>query len=164
MSAPSEKMIDCPFATHMGPREDDTLRCAPLVELVGFECGITSYYCKVHIAAGGPDVPIEDVPRLAKLLIKGVAGRLKGGDCPRYGGESRFNLDEAFARLAARCSKDELEGVFIKALEHWIAISREHGTGDGGGHTDEVIAQKAQRIADAHGLNDVLEAWGRERA
>lgn len=152
---------DCPYGEEV-PGETWARKCAKYSEAAGFGCTVHTGTCNLHFDAGGPDVPVDSTPELrACLKTDFLRTRIGAGDCPRYRGA--LDLDDAFARYAALSTKEEQAELLVRALEHWIAVGKKHGIGPHGGHPDDVIAEKAAKIARDHGLEDALNAWEAER-
>ena len=142
---------DCPDARKVTAIH---VTCEKFCAAAGFTCSVLHNACDVHEKAGGPDVPIDDVPALRARLTGLLKARIIGGDSPAYQGANPVMLDDAFAKFAARATKQEQGEVLIGALERW----REIGV-DKEGHQPEVIERKIQKMAKDHGLEDVLDAW-----
>ncbi len=145
--------IDCPYGTRLD-KDSKLILCQKLSEAAAFKISVCDPHCHIHYDAGGPDVPIDDVPYLRGMLTMDFAARITAGDCPKFQSANPMDLDQAFARFASRTTKKAQKELLIAAITEWSSIPPEDG-----GHPPEVIEQKAEQIAVDHGLEDVLSSW-----
>ena len=145
--------IDCPYGRRLA-EDSEIILCQRLSDAAGFKISVCDPHCHIHYDAGGPDVPIDNVPYLRHMLTLDFAARITAGDCPKFQAPNPVDLDDAFLKFASRTTAKQQRQLLIQAVTEWSALPPEDG-----GHPPEVIEQKAQKIAKDHGLEKVLAAW-----
>ena len=109
---------------------------------------------KQEMAAGGWDVPREEVPEFPAQIRARIIGRLRHGDCPMYQGPNPIDIEDAASRLTALLTGAETQTVLISIGDSWSELS-----GKPGGHPVEVVEQKLKQLARVWGIESDLDRW-----
>ncbi len=141
-------MPDCPYGTRLS-EEGPVIRCQKLSEAVGFIVSICDPHCLAHQKAGGPDVPVEDVPRLATVIRGSLVARLISGDAPEYQDVNPIDIHLAAEQLKKLLSLSEQRQLLHDIADSWSV----------GGHTAEVVEQKLVLVAGTWGMEQELAVW-----
>ena len=145
-------MAKCPY--EVGGTEQHA-HCQKFREATGFGCGVLrTVECKQHMAAGGWDVPLEDVPEFPAQIRARIVGRLLHGDCPMYQIPNPIDIADAANRLTALLSDDERRTLLHHVADAWSGL-----TTVAGGHTPEVVEEKLTLLARAWGMEQELDVW-----
>ena len=141
-------MPECLYGTRLS-EGGRAIRCQKLSEAVGFIVSICDGHCLAHQKAGGPEVPVEDVPRLAEVIKGVLQARLIAGDGPEYQGPNPVDIRDASIRLNWLLSDEERVRLLHDICDSWLV----------GGHPVELMEEKLLVVARVWDLEHELEVW-----
>ena len=145
-------MAKCPY--EIGGTEQHAY-CQKFRDATGFGCGVLrAVECKQHMAAGGWDVPLEEVPEFPAQIRARIIGRLLHGDCPMYQGPNPIDIVAAANRLKALLSEDDRRVLLHEVADKWSELSNVSG-----GHPAEVVEEKLRQLARTWNLESELDRW-----
>ena len=146
--------IECPNAQK---QNESFVLCGKLTEACGFRASFQRRFCEACLKAGRHEEPVETSPLWAAEYRGALEGRLIAGDAPLYQEPNPIDLGAAFAKFKALSEKAAQRGLLKRMFRRQAAVPQAQG-----GHPPEVIAQKIEALAHAHGLEDVLAEIRRE--
>jgi len=144
----------CPYGVSLS---EGFMTCEKFREATGFVCTVPLAVCKLHVRAGGPDVPLQDVPKLDRLITVLLRGRLVAGDAPEFQGPNPMDLRKVARKLKARLAPQERRLIWRRAVRYWASVPESPEAGRGG-HPAEVIEQKARELASEWEIDAEAEA------